>query len=96
MNDKTVLKRNPDFVTRVIEDETILLPVCRTSEEINCIYTLNPSAAKAWNMFDGKRSVGQVRERIVREFETTPAEARTGLAGLLKDLAGIKALVEAR
>lgn len=96
MNDKTVLKRNPDFVTRVIEDETILLPLCRTSEEINCIYTLNPSAAKAWGMFDGKKPVWRVRERILEEFETTPQEAASALAGLLKDLTAIKALVEAR
>ena len=41
MEKKTVIRKNPNMVTRVIADETVLLPIYKTSEEINCIYTLS-------------------------------------------------------
>jgi hypothetical protein len=94
MKDNAVLKKNSNFVSRVIDKETILMPIYKTSHEINAIYTLNPAAAKAWDMFDGKKTVSDVRGRILAEFDTTPEEAGKQLAKLLKDLAEIKALVE--
>ncbi len=94
MNDNAVLKKNTNFASRVIDKETILMPIYKTSREINAIYTLNPAAAKAWEMFDGKKTVRDVRGRILAEFDTTPREAGTQLEKLLKDLTEIKALVE--
>lgn len=89
----TVLKKNPDIVTRVIDDETILLPIYKSSEEINCIYTLNNSASRIWELFDGKTTLGEIKKRILEEFETTPEEFEKEMEGLLKDLNEIKAFI---
>ena len=94
MNDNVVLKKNPDFVSRVIDKETILMPIYKTSREINAIYTLNPAAAKAWEMFNGKKTIASIREKILDAFDTTSDDAKKHLAHLLKDLTEIKALVE--
>ncbi|GAG05978.1 unnamed protein product, partial [marine sediment metagenome] len=53
MQETVVLRKNPDMVTRVIDDETILLPIYKTSDEINCIYTLNKVASRVWELIDG-------------------------------------------
>jgi hypothetical protein len=92
MQGKSVLGKNPNMVTRVIGDETILLPIYKTSDEINCIYTLNKVASRVWEMFDGKKTLGQIKKHILKEFDTTPREVDKEIQKLLKDLKEIKAI----
>lgn len=92
MEENKILRKNPDMVTRVIEDETILLPIYKTSDEINCIYTLNKVASRVWEIIDGKKSLGKIKKNILEEFETTPKELDKELNKLLKDLKEIKAI----
>ena len=65
MQNTTILKKNKNMVTRKIADETILLPIYRTSKEINCIYTLNKSASIVWDMIDGKTTVGEIKDKVL-------------------------------
>lgn len=88
----TVVRKNPDIVTRLIGDERILVPIYKTSEEINCIYTLNKVAARVWEIFDGKRTLSQIKKTILEEFAASPKEVDKELGKLLKDLREIKAI----
>ena len=92
MNESEVLKKNPDIVTRVIDNETILMPIYKTSDEINCIYTLNETASKVWNMLDGKRTLGKIKEKILEDFDSTEAEVNNEMKSFLKNLKEIKAV----
>ncbi|MDD5477764.1 MAG: PqqD family protein [Candidatus Omnitrophica bacterium] len=92
MQEKTVLRKNSDMVTRVIEDETILLPIYKTSDEINCIYTLNKVASRVWELLDGKRTLTELKSKLLKEFDTTPEEVDKEMQKLLKDLKEIKAV----
>jgi tRNA uridine 5-carbamoylmethylation protein Kti12 len=94
MQERTVFKKNPDMVTRVIDDETILMPIYKTSEEINCIYTLNKDASGVWSLIDGKRTLGEIKKQVLKEFNTTPKEVDKQMCHLLKDLVEIKAMGE--
>jgi len=93
MTDTTVPRKNKNMVTRVIVDETILLPVYKSSDEINCIYTLNKTASRVWEMIDGKKSIGVIKREILKEFDTTPQESERELGKLIKELTQIKALI---
>ena len=93
MQENTVVRKNPNMVNRMIGDERILVPIYKTSEEINCIYTLNKVAARVWEMFDGKKSLSEIKKQVLKEFATTPQEADKELEKLLKDLKEIKAIV---
>lgn len=93
MKDTIALRKNPDMVTRVIDDETILLPIYKASEEINCIYTLNKAASRVWELINGKRRSVEIKKQVLKEFDTTPEEADKELAKLSKDLREIKAVV---
>lgn len=92
MKDSIVLKKNPDIVTRVIDGETILMPIYRTSDEINCIYTLNKVASRVWEMIDGKKSYAKIKKEILGEFDATSKEVDKEMALLFKDLKEIKAI----
>lgn len=92
-NTKSALRKNPNIVTRKIGGETILLPVYKTSDEINCIYTLNQPASRAWELIDGKRTYDAIKKKILGEFASTPQEIDREMGKLLKDLKEIKALL---
>jgi hypothetical protein len=92
MQGNKVFKKNPDMVTRVIDNETILMPVYKTSDEINCIYTLNKVASTVWNMIDGKKTYAQIKKKILAEFDTTEREVENEMEKFLKDLKEIKAV----
>jgi len=93
MDENLVLHKNKDMVTRVIDDETILLPIYKTSDEINCIYTLNKVGSRLWELIDGKKRLGEIKKQVLKEFDTTPPEVDKEIAKFLKDLKEIKAVV---
>lgn len=90
-----VLRKNPNIVTRVIDEETILLPVLRTSSDINCIYTLNKSASRVWALINGKRTLSEIKTKVMEDFDATPKEVETRMGELLGDLKKINALTPA-
>ncbi|MFH0798815.1 MAG: PqqD family protein [Pseudomonadota bacterium] len=93
MREGAILRRNPDVVSRVIGDETILLPIYKTSEELNCIYTLNKPASRVWEMIDGKTTAGGIGKKVMKEFGSAPKEVEREMKKLLKDLKEIKAVL---
>ena len=93
MNKEKIYKKNRNIVSRVIAEETVLLPIYKTSEEINCIYTLNKAAAFIWDHIDGKKNLAKISGLVVNEFDVTPQEADKRMAALIKDLSQIKAVV---
>ncbi|MBL7132202.1 MAG: PqqD family protein [Candidatus Omnitrophica bacterium] len=92
MKESIVLRKNKDMVTRVIDDETILLPIYKTSDEINCIYTLNKVASEVWDLIDGKRTLAGIKKQVLEKFDTTAEEVDKEMQKFLKDLKEIKAV----
>lgn len=92
MKESVVFKKNSDMVTRQIDKETILVPVFKTSDEINCIYTLNEAASAIWDMIDSKKAVKEIKKQVLKKFDTNPNDAQKKLEGILKDLEEIRAI----
>lgn len=92
MKDSLVLKKNPDIVSRTIEDETILMPLYRSSQEINCIYTLNEAAARIWGLINGKNNVGSIKKKLMAEYEVTEKEMDIQMQKFIDDLLEISAV----
>ena len=80
------------MVSRTIEDETILMPLYKTSDEINCIYTLNDVGARIWELVDGKRNLTQIKKKLLEEFDSSEKEMDKELNKFLEDLNKIKAI----
>ena len=89
-----VYKKNDSIVSRKIADEYILVPVRQNAGDLESIYTLNETAARIWELVDGKIRVRAIKERMVQEFEVTPEEAEKDLIEHLLQLEGIKAIIE--
>ncbi|MBU1367472.1 MAG: PqqD family protein [Candidatus Omnitrophica bacterium] len=83
MQGTTVYKKNKNMVTRKIADETILLPIYRTSKEINCIYTLNKPASIVWDMIDGKTTIADIKDKVLNNgFDLTKGKEKIVGEGL--------------
>jgi hypothetical protein len=92
MDDNKVWRRNKNIVSRQIGEETVLLPICKGTQEMNCIYTLNKPAARVWELINGKRDVYAIKRDILDEFDVKSDHLDKLMAGLLKDLKDIKAV----
>jgi len=92
IRDTAILKKNPDMVSREIEDETILLPIYKSSDEIDCIYTLNKAGSVFWELVNERRTLGEIKKALLNKFSSTPDEVNKETAKFLKELKKIKAI----
>ena len=92
MNAKKVLKKSSNMVAREIEGKVILMPISRSSKNANCIYTLNETAAAAWNIIDGKISLGRIKDRLMTKFNVKEKTLEKELDQFVKDLKSMEAI----
>jgi len=89
-----VYSRSDSVVFRKIGDECILVPIRQGVGDLDSIYTLNETAARIWEMVDGSRSVREIREALLEEFEISHDEAEKDLIEHLQQLESIKLVIE--
>ena len=87
-----IYHKDPSMVAREIVGEVILVPIRQNVGDLENIYTLNETAARAWALLDGENSLGQVVEQIVREFDVEAEEAQQDILELLTQLEEIGAV----
>ncbi|MEA3560589.1 MAG: PqqD family protein [Candidatus Omnitrophota bacterium] len=87
-------RKDPDIVSRKIADEYILVPIRHNVGDLESIYTLNEVSARIWELIDGKRNIGKIKDMIVEEFEVSPEEAEKDISKLLQKLEEIKGIKE--
>ena len=92
MKAERIFRKNPDFVTREIESNIILMPLCKSSKDIDYIYSLNETAGAVWNLIDGKRKLQQIKDKLLRSYEVSQGKVSEQFYELIKDLKEIKAI----
>ncbi|MFH1380825.1 MAG: PqqD family protein [Candidatus Omnitrophota bacterium] len=75
-----------------MEGAVILLPLYKTSKEFSYIYTFNKTSSAAWDLIDGKRTLGDVKEELLDKFEVSEEKLEKELDEFIKDLLSIKAV----
>ena len=91
---QTIYQHDPSIVSRSIAGEMILVPIRKNVGDMENIYTLNETAARVWELIDGRRSLAEVQQHMVNEFEVEPAQAEDDLLELLDSLLEEGALVK--
>lgn len=93
MDKKKALRKNPNMVTRTIGGETILLPIYKTSDDINCVYSLNGVASDVWSLINGKRSLTDIKTCILKKYDEPAVEIEKELNKFFKELSDIRAII---
>ncbi len=89
--------RNEQFISRRIAGEFLLIPVANQLKGDNWLFVLNEVGARIWELIDGGRSVQQIKQLLLEEFDTTPEQLEEDLLrllGQLQELGAIEAVTE--
>ena len=72
----------PDQVSASLEDEAVVLHL-----KDGCYYGFNPVGARIWNLLEQPRTVGEIRDILLEEYEIQPQPLEEDLQRLLAELA---------
>jgi hypothetical protein len=87
-----VYARDPNFVSRRIERETILVPIRNNVGDLDCIFSLNPVGALIWEHLDGVADLKFIRDAITREYEVAGCAAEADLFAFIDEMESISAI----
>ena len=90
---KRCYQKNPDIVFRKIAGEIILVPIRQNVGDLESIYTLNEIAAKIWELIDGKRTVEEIKEIMLNQFEVSEKDIENDLTGLLDNFRKMRFII---
>jgi hypothetical protein len=87
-----VYKKTEKFISRVVAGEAVLVPLQFSGGDSSHIYALNETAASAWALLDGARSLASVAECITAEYEVEETEAAQEVVDLVREFLTLGAL----
>lgn len=86
-----VFAQSEDVVSRIIEDELIIVPlVSGIGESDEDLYSLNQTGRALWSRLDGVRTLQQIADEMLEEFDTTVDTIEKDLIGLIDELVNRK------
>ncbi|HVV15932.1 MAG TPA: PqqD family protein [Polyangia bacterium] len=88
-------RRSEGFVTRVVGDETVVVPVRAGVANLEAIFTMNPVGTAIWRKIDGVATAEELAHQLCDEFAVDPPEALADVTEFL-DLLASKGLLEKR
>lgn len=94
MDENKVFKKSEEVVVREVGGEVVCMPLYSSSDEMSYIYTFNKTTAALWELIDGKRTLGRIKERLLDTYDVDDSTLTKQLAGTIKDLKSIKAIIE--
>jgi hypothetical protein len=89
-----VYRRNPDIVYREIAGEFILVPIHHRAGEVDSIYVLNETGAKVWEQVDGFRTLDDIIDLLVDEFDVDRITLKADLKVYIDEMVVSGALEE--
>lgn len=84
--------KSQDFVQRTVAGECLLIPIRRRLTETNSLYVLNETGAAVWERLDGTRSLQDIAEDLLEDYEVPPEQLAQDLGELVNDLLSIQAI----
>ena len=81
MNLDTILSIPPQVMSRLVDDETVLLDL-----ESGIYFGLDGVGKRVWESVAGGNSLGQTAELIISEFEVNEAQAQKDVIAFASEL----------
>ncbi|MFQ5928813.1 MAG: PqqD family protein [Acidobacteriota bacterium] len=85
-------RRNQQFVYRQIAGEFLLIPIAKRLRGDNSLFVLNEVGGRIWELIDSGRSVQQIEQLLLEEFDTSQEQLQEDLLRLLEQLQEIGAI----
>jgi hypothetical protein len=85
-------EKDPSIVYREIAGEAVLVPIRRNVADMAKIYSLDPVGADIWKLIDGQRTLGDVRDALLAEYDVAPDVLDADLGDFVQKLVSIGVL----
>lgn len=82
----SVVSQSSSIVTRKTGKEYVLVPIANNIADMNSVYTLNETGAFLWEQIDGKKSVKDLIQALIAEYETDIETATGDVFSFIEDL----------
>ena len=86
MNLKSVPVRSASIVTRKTGNEYVLVPVANNIADMNSVYTLNETGAFLWEMIDGRKTISDLIESLISEYEIDKETAVADVMSFIEEM----------
>lgn len=82
----TIVTQSPSIVTRKTGNEYVLVPVANNIADMNSVYTLNETGAFIWEQVDGKKSVKDLIEILIVEYQIDRKTATEDVLSFIEEM----------
>jgi hypothetical protein len=89
---KARYEKDPSIVYREIAGEVVLVPIRRNVADMDSIYTLSDVGLFIWGLIDGQKTVGQILNEVLQEYDISSERASVDLDEFLTRLHTIGAI----
>jgi methyltransferase-like protein len=82
----SIVSQSSSIVTRKTGNEYVLVPITNNIADMNSVYTLNETGAFIWEQIDGKRSVRDLIEVMITEYEIDKEAATEDVLSFIEEM----------
>ena len=85
-------RHTQQVVERKIRGEHILVPLMKSEEQLDALYTLNPTASQVWELAGRGQSAAEIARFLTDQYAVDFAVAEADVRRIIADLLAIRAL----
>ncbi|MCX6334279.1 MAG: PqqD family protein [Bacteroidia bacterium] len=82
----SVVSQSPSVVTRKTGNEYVLVPIANNIADMNSVYTLNETGAFLWEQIDGKKSVKDLIDAMISEYDINKETATADVISFIEEM----------
>ena len=83
----SIYTRSEDVIDRQIEDEYIIIPLVGGIGNIDdCLFSMNKTGKKIWDMLDGTKNPNSIVEDLILEYDIQKDQAQKDVQGFMQEL----------
>lgn len=82
----SVVSQSPSVVTRKTGNEYVLVPIADNIADMNSVYTLNETGAFLWELIDGKKTVKDLIDALISEYDIDKITSTEDVFSFIEDL----------
>jgi methyltransferase-like protein len=81
-----IFSQSPSVVTRKTGNEYVLVPIANNIADMNSVYTLNETGAFLWEQLDGKKSVKDLIDTLISEYDVDYETAGADVFSFIEEM----------
>ena len=81
--------RSQSVVARVVSGETLIVPIRGKVGDLASIYSFNGTGTLIWKLLDSPKTIAQLAESVVQEYEVDAAQAERDVASFVSEMKSV-------